>query len=322
VTTSITAASIPTSTQVFTSVVTQTPNQGTSLPPTTVVVTSSATSNPNQQTGLSTSSTSTGALSPTKQASHSSGLSPAGKTAIAVIIPIAVVAALIFAGILLWRRRNRRLDDAEERRKEMEAYQYNPNNDPTLPAVGVKDDDNAGYRGWRNTGAVGVGRKTSTNASSGVPQYSDPGTLVQPVSPTHGAYATDAQGNTVGHHRNGTMDSDTMGNLGPMAAGAATAGAAGAAAGAAGGALHRGVSNASSTYSNGAPSNHSNNDYPIPYNPNNQEYIPENMYSQSGPYDGYNNGGQPVMRESPARRLTQVQDPNVNPQHGGIARNF
>jgi hypothetical protein len=205
----------------------------------------------------------------------------------------------------------------------MEAYQYNPNDDPTLPVVGVKDDglvdDNAGYRGWGPAGSVGVGRKPSTNASSGVPQYSDPGTLVQPASPTHGGYAADTQGNTMGHHRNGTMDSDVMGNLAPMVGGAAVGGAAGAAGGAG---LHRGVSNASSTYSNNAPSNHSHNDYPIPYNPNNQEYYTDNNYYQAGPYDGSGNGGQPVMRESPARRLQQVQDPGVNPQHGGISRNF
>jgi hypothetical protein len=203
----------------------------------------------------------------------------------------------------------------------MEAYQYNPNDDPTLPgAVAAKDDDglmvdhSGGYRGWGPAGAAGVGRKPSTNASSGVPQYSDTGTLVQPGSPT-AAYGVDG----VGHHRNGTMDSDTMGNLGPAMGGAAAA----ATAGAANNGLRRGVSNASSTYSNGAHSAHSNTDYPIPYHPNSQEHYADNQYYQnSSPYDNYGAASQPIMRESPARRLTQVNEGGVQPQQGGIARNF
>jgi hypothetical protein len=199
----------------------------------------------------------------------------------------------------------------------MEAYQYNPNDDPTLPgAVAVKDDDglmvdhSGGYRGWGPAGAAGVGRKPSTNASSGVPQYSDAGTLVQPGSPT-GA----------GHHRNGTMDSDTMGNLAPMAATGGAVAAAGA--GAQNNGLRRGVSNASSTYSNGAHSAHSHSDYPIPYHPNGQEQYSDNQYYQHGsPYDNYGGASQPIMRESPARRLTQVHEGGVQPQQGGIARNF
>lgn len=207
----------------------------------------------------------------------------------------------------------------------MEAYGYNPNNDPSLPTA-VKDDDGlaedgAGYRGWGPTGtAPTVGRKTSTNASSGRQNFSDASTMYQgPGSPTQGTYNSDTQEQVSHHHRNGTMDSDTIGHMGQAGA-AGAAGAAGVAGATAAG-LHRGPSNASSTYSAGARSQNSN-DYPIPVH-NGQDYYTDNAYYQAGPYDNYGGaGGQPIMRESPARRLTQINEANVQPREGGIARNF
>jgi hypothetical protein len=293
-----------TSTQLFTSFVTQTPT-GSDPGSTTVVITSS---NGNQQTtGPSTSSSTNNAVNPTSQASKSGGgLSPTGKTAIAVVIPIVVVACLIIAGIFYWRRRNQNRDLAEERRKEMEAYQYNPNNDPTLPAVALSDPErSSGYRGWG--GSSGLGRKSSTNASSGVPAS----------SPTSANYFQDP------YNRNGTMGSDAMDNLAPVAApaiGIATT------TGPGGNNLQRRDSNASSRYSQGALSNVSHTDQPVAYTGNQQDYYSDNTYypaNQTSPYEAYNNGAQPIMRESPARRLTSsTQDQNRIPQQGGIARNF
>ena len=51
-------------------------------------------------------------------------------------VPVVVVAALVVAAIFFWRKRKQRKNEEEQRRKEMEDYGYNPNNDPTIPAVG------------------------------------------------------------------------------------------------------------------------------------------------------------------------------------------
>lgn len=192
----------------------------------------------------------------------------------------------------------------------------------------MKDEDSfgddsrtgGGYRGWGAAAPVAVGRKTSTNASSSAPQgYSDASTL-QP-GPGSPLYPVEAPAT---HRRNGTLDSETMGTYAP-------AGAAGAAGDAA---LARGASNASSTYSNNqAASRNSDQDYPIPYLPGQAEYYDNNnsntYYQGTGPYEAYTpqgQGGQPVMREGPGRRLTQVQEGGGGaggfPQPGGIARNF
>jgi hypothetical protein len=184
----------------------------------------------------------------------------------------------------------------------MEAYQYNPNNDPTLPAVALKDpEESSGYRGWG--GSSGLGRKASTNASSGVPAS----------SPTSASYFQDP------HNRNGTMGSDAMDNIAPGTA--ITSGGAGAVVG--GNNLQRMASNASSRYSQGAHSNVSHTEHGVPYTGNQQDYS-DNTYYPTSPYDNYNGGSQPVMRESPARRLTSnnIQEQIRNPQQGGIARNF
>jgi hypothetical protein len=284
-----------------------------------VVVTHSSTPTNQPQTAAASSTNSESSTSSAvsgKQA-NSGGLTAGGKTAIAVVIPIIVVALLIVAGILLWRRRNRQKYAEEERRKEMEAYGYNPNDDPTLPAVGTVGgstlaEDQSGYRGWGPAGSSGPGRKTSTNASSGVPQYSDTGVAYQPGSPTQGAHNAEGQtGDGFTHNRQNTVDSDTIGTMGVGAA--AGAGAGDAAAG-----LHRGTSNASSAYSNEERARGSGDNA---YH-NNQDYYTDNAYYQSGPYEAYNGGGQPIIRESPARRLTQVQEGDARPHEGGIARNF
>jgi hypothetical protein len=279
----------------------------------------------NQQT------TAIGGLSssfPTASASSTSGnssgtdtgsgsLTPAGKVAIGVIVPLAAVAGLILAAVFFLKRRSRRREDEEKRNEEMAAYAYNPNNDPTLPAVALKDetamsDDGpvgapgGGYRGWGPTGSAAaasagvgsLGRKTSTNASGNTYNQG-------PVSP-------------------GLPEVEGDNSYG---------------AGLAAGGLHRGPSNASSTYSHGEGSRHST-DYPgQPYITNQhyppqgpvqpgqaQEYQPYSDYYQPGPYDyggqQPNGPGGPVIRDNPARRLTQIQEGQIHSGHGGIAQNF
>jgi len=119
--------------------------------------------------------------------SNNGGLSAGGKTAIAVVIPVVAVALLIVAGLFLWRKRNQRKSEKEERKKEMEEYGYNPNHDPTLPAVAATDEiveDQSGYRGWGVTSSSN--RQASTTVSGGMAHPSD-GSYHSPGSPTQGA---------------------------------------------------------------------------------------------------------------------------------------
>lgn len=235
-----------------------------------------------------------------------------------------MIAALVFLGLFLWRRRKQQKDNEDERRKEMEAYGFNPNDDPTLPVVGgVTDpDDHSGYRGWgTSTTAAGTNsnRKASTTLSSGA---GNPGAY-SPGSPNAG---TDASGEALmggagagagaaavagaqqSHSRNTTMDSDTMG--------------AGYVAGmhSGGKGVQRGPSNASSTYSMGGGSHHSN-DAPIPVSSNEQYY---SDYYQNGPYDNNAYANEAVIKDNPARRNTRIERAPTFPNQGssGVATNF
>ncbi|KAL9038458.1 MAG: hypothetical protein Q9214_005272, partial [Letrouitia sp. 1 TL-2023] len=190
---------------------------------------------------------------------NSSGLSPQSRIAVAVVVPIVAVALLVLAGLFLWRKRKQRKDAEELRRKEVEEYGFNPNNDPTLPTVGgassngddpseMKETDGAGYRGW---GTTSTNRKPSTTLSSGnggigvarSGSGSDPGGYHAQGSPTAGTnQSSDVQSGDplVANGRPLTADSETIGALG--------------AAPAANGNrqdrdIHRGPSNASSAYS-------------------------------------------------------------------------
>jgi hypothetical protein len=77
---------------------------------------------------------------------------------------------IILAALYFWRKWKAKKAAEEERRKEVEEYGFNPNNDPTLPpiigggAAYEPKEDTSGYRGWGTTSA---GRKASTNLSSG-----------------------------------------------------------------------------------------------------------------------------------------------------------
>ena len=270
--------------------------------------------------------------------SSSSGLTAGGKIAVAVVVPVVAVALIVLAALFLWRRRKQRKDAEELRRKEVEEYGFNPNNDPTLPVVGgagssgddpseMTQTDGAGYRGWGTTstnrnpsttlassqGAIGVARSTSG---------SDNGRYVN-GSPTAGTnQSSDVQSNDplVGspkHDRPLSEDSETIGALGPMPTNGNRQD------------IHRGTSNASSAYS-GAHRSDTSGEGAVPGTAPAQQYYNENMFydegmPQHGPYgDGSYGGGQPVIRDVSARRNTRIENPSVIPQQGnaGIAQNF
>jgi hypothetical protein len=248
----------------------------------------------------------------------SGGLNQGGKIAVAVVVPIVAVALLVVAGIFLWRKRKQRKDAEEERRKEVEDYIYNPNADPTLPDVGaagaggayeMKEDTSSGYRGWGSTTLAGsTGRKASTTMSGGAA----------------GAGYSDVMGCNQSDRRSGeplmsdgsrSPEGEILGAMGPSAAETRN------------GNVHRGPSNASSSYSAAGRSEGSvNGDVGVAYGGNG---------ASPGYYDQYGNpysdnqqqqqlgGGQPVIRDNPARRNTRIENPSHFPQQSaGISQNF
>ncbi|KAK6336017.1 hypothetical protein TWF730_003389 [Orbilia blumenaviensis] len=144
----------------------------------------STTSLPPSSTQSSSTSTSATISATAIPASGGGGLSQPAKIAIAIIIPIFGVVLLAFLGIFLWRRHKKRKASEEMRRKEVEEYGYNPNNDGSPGPIalaatggasqaggggggggGVGDmaEVEAGYRGWGNTAG---GRKASAPLSA------------------------------------------------------------------------------------------------------------------------------------------------------------
>jgi hypothetical protein len=255
-----------------------------------------------------------------------------------VVVPIAAVALLVLAGIYLWRRRRQRKDAEEERRKEVEDYGYNPNADPTIPAVGavgaasnsyeMKEDAGGGYRGWGSTTLAGssTGRKASTTMSGGAgAAYSDA------TSPTRGAVSDTRSGEGLVNDGTHSPEGEILGAMGPSAANNQSN-------------VKRGPSNASSSYSAGGHSDGSGEGPigvaygggPGTYDQygNNNPYAAE---GGQGPYGGNNNyqqggqgagrptelAGQPVIRDNPARRNTRIESPSHFPQQSaGISQNF
>jgi hypothetical protein len=250
-------------------------------------------------------------------------LNAQGKIAVAVVVPIAAVALLVLAGLFFWRKRKARKDAEEERRKEVEDYSYNPNADPTVPAVGLvadgpyemKEDASSGYRGWGSTTAGGsTGRKASTTMSGGVAggAYSDA------TSPTRGNISDTRSGEPLIESSGSySPEGEILGAMGPSAAGNRGAD------------VHRGPSNASSSYSAAARSDGSgDNPIGVAYGGGNTYY---DQYGSSSPYGDQYNGqqqrpelpGQPVIRDNPARRNTRIENPSHYPQQSaGISQNF
>ncbi|KAL8668840.1 MAG: hypothetical protein Q9168_006546 [Polycauliona sp. 1 TL-2023] len=256
-------------------------NGGSGSGPQTVLITSTspapaapANTNTRASTASHTSSaTSSGAAAATADATKSAdsgGLPAGGRIAIAVVVPIAAVALIVLAALFWWRRRKQRKDAEELRRKEVEEYGFNPNNDPTLPAVAgassngddpseMREADGSGYRGWGTTTTATTTRKPSTTLSSGAGGIgiarsgsdSDPGGYQAQGSPTAGTnQGSDVHSGDplVGNGRPLTSDSETIGALGaaPPANGNRQDRD-----------MHRGPSNASSAYSGGHRSDHS-----------------------------------------------------------------
>ncbi|KAL4813044.1 hypothetical protein BDW67DRAFT_168965 [Aspergillus spinulosporus] len=263
--------------------------------------------------GASSTIDSSSAASATETGNSDSGLSAGGTIAVAVVVPVVSVAILVLVGLWLWRRHKAKKVAEEERRKEVEEYGFNPNGDPTLPAVmGGSADDNAGYRGWGTTSA---GRKASTNLSSSA----GVGLAMSEASSQPGYHhtATPSDG-TIQYEGHGPLgETEPYGILGsaPVAA-AATSNQRHTD-------INRGPSNASSAYSAGNHSDISEESNMSANHPGGPYYDYADVQQQ---YGGYNDpyGGQPVIRDVQARRNTQIQNPSVFPRQGnaGIAQNF
>lgn len=225
-------------------------------------------------------------------------------------MPIVAIAIIAIAALFWWKKRRARHQAEEERRKEVEDYSYNPNNDPTIPAVSMQDnsyemreDGSAGYRGWGTTTVAGSsGRKASTTMSGGV---------------AGGAYSdvTTSQGRGGGSEaRSGEplMEGEILGAMGPSAANNRN------------GDVRRGPSNASSSYSAAQRSDNSDG-MGVAYSDGGGY----DQYAQNNPYvdNGYGRGqelpSQPVIRDNPARRNTRIENPSHFPQQSaGISQNF
>ncbi|SMQ55763.1 unnamed protein product [Zymoseptoria tritici ST99CH_1A5] len=338
-TSTIVASSAPPETQIVTSVITQSsPGADSTAPPqTTVVVVTQTAPSTTQPTSSASRSSSSATPSATlnnggsSKSSSGGGLSTAGTTAIAVVIPVVVVAALVLAGIFFWRRRKQKKAAEELRRNEVEDYGFNPNNDPTLPAVASEHglemtEDSGGYRGWGVAGAAGAAtasRKMSTTLSGGhtAGQLSDGGSNGYPRTGNspNGGISEAHSGDGLMQNQRDTMSSDDLAALGaaPVAGGNAAQ-------------VHRGPSNASSTYS-AAGRTDASDEGPGGMPQSYEAYNPNTGfgYGQHGPYgDGTyggtgQEGGMPIVRDVSARRNTRIQQPgNYQQGNSGIAQNF
>lgn len=197
----------------------------------------------------------------------------------------------------------------------MEEYGYNPNNDPTLPAVGAasagdglyetRDDGSAGYRGWGTTAAASGGRKASTQLSGG----QSPGVGVAysgETSPTHGP-VSDKSGDPMLDGRPVSGEEEALGAMGPSTSNNQNG-------------VNRGASNASSSYSaphsDGSGENGNGQFY-------NGEGSPYGDTSYGSPPERAEMAGQPVIRDVQARRNTRIENPSHFPQQSaGISQNF
>ncbi|KAI1820972.1 hypothetical protein F4861DRAFT_30914 [Xylaria intraflava] len=262
--------------------------------------------------GAGASASGTPSLNP-GGSSSATALSQQKKIAVAVVVPVVGVALIVLAGLYFWRRHKRRMDAEEERRKEVEDYAYNPNNDPTLPNVGaagtyeMNEDTSAGYRGWGSTTLAGSsGRKGSTTMSGGATgaAYSD-GT-----PPVQGPISNRVSGEPLMSDRSQSPEGEILGVMGPSSADNR------------GGNVHRGPSNASSSYSAAGRSDGSGENVAYGGAGYYDQYGNNNPYSD--PYsDASNSPIQPVIRDNPARRNTRIENPSqYHQQSAGISQNF
>jgi hypothetical protein len=214
----------------------------------------------------------------------------------------------------------------------MEEYGYNPNEDPTLPAAAVaggsagepyemREDGSGGYRGWgATTLAASSGRKASTTISGG--QSNPQGQAYsEGTSPSHGDARSGEHLMTGSTGRPTSNGSEILGAMGPAAALNQSG-------------VHRGPSNASSSYSIGNRSDGSG-EQAIPGGAYGAAQYYSSDANYGGPYaDGSYGGatggraeigGQPVIRDNLARRATRIENPSHFPTQGasaGISQNF
>ncbi|KAF4988905.1 hypothetical protein FGRMN_9486 [Fusarium graminum] len=295
-----------TTSEVLSTVITVTGSQG---PETSIVLVTAIRTQRVTATEASASATSTDdadAIGGSGSGNGNNGLSQKSKVAIGVAVPIAAIAILALLGLFWWKKRKTRRQAEEERRKEVEDYAYNPNADPTIPAVGMADggyemreDGSSGYRGWGNTTLGSTGRKASTTLSGGITgAYSDI------TSPTRGNMSDGRSGEPLmdGSH---SPEGEILGAMGPSAAHNRGAD------------VHRGPSNASSSYSAAGRSDASD-PMGVAYGAGGAYYdqYSQNPYNEAGPQ-------QAIIRDNPARRNTRIENPAHYPQQSaGISQNF
>jgi hypothetical protein len=262
-------------------------------------------------TTSSTNTATTGQPLDSSNKSQDEGLSKGATVAIGVVVPIVAIAILAIAGLFFWKKRKARMHAEEERRKEVEDYSYNPNADPTIPSVAMmsdngydmREDTSSGYRGWGNTVVGSTGRKASTTISGGAP-YSDT------TSPTYGNSSEARSGEPLMDSYSG--DGEILGAMGPSAAHNR------------GGDVHRGPSNASSSYSAAGRSDASDPPVGVAYGSGAGYYesYGQNPYSDNNPRP-QEAPGAPVIRDNPARRNTRIENASHFPQGSvGISQNF
>jgi hypothetical protein len=233
--------------------------------------------------------------------------------------------------LYFWRKRKQRKDAEELRRKEVEEYGYNPNNDPTIPAVGVaggsaggndgpyemREDESSGYRGWGTTAVASSGRKASTTLSGGQSAGGGGMAYSEGTSPTHGPVSDTRSDNPLVGDRPLSGEMDPLGAMGPSASGNRN------------GDINRGPSNASSQYSAAGRSDGSGD---MPGGFGGAQYY-NNQYDTGNPYSADTQYGsppgrsempaQPVIRDVQARRNTRIENPAHFPQQSaGISQNF
>ncbi|PNY27967.1 Uncharacterized protein TCAP_02115 [Tolypocladium capitatum] len=292
---------------------TSTPNQVVTVTPgTTATSVRTVTATSTQQSGASSTAPTGSTPTPIDPSSGGSGgLNQASKVAIGVVVPIAAIAILAIVGLIWWKKRRARQQAAEERRKEVEEYAYNPNADPTIPAVGLapdnsyemREDGTAGYRGWGSTPATGsTGRKTSTTMSGGVG-----GAFSDVASPARGNTSEARSGEPLIDGAS-SPEGEILGTMGPSAANNRN------------GDVRRGPSNASSSYSATGRSDGSDGGM---YGNGGAYYDQYGQNAYAGDQRAQELPGQPVIRDNPARRNTRIENPAHYPQQSaGIAQNF
>ena len=211
----------------------------------------------------------------------------------------------------------------------MEEYGYNPNNDPTLPAVAgssaghdgpfeMREEGSSGYRGWGTTAVASSGRKASTTLSGGNSAGGIGMAYSEGTSPTHGPVSDTRSDNPLVDGRPLSTEAEALGAMGPAASANRS------------GDINRGPSNASSSYSAANRSDGSGEagtggvGGSTPYY--NNQYDTGNPYGETqygSPPGRAEMSGQPVIRDVQARRNTRIENPSHFPQQSaGISQNF